>query len=223
MQDEQPMTDKPEKKKIEAPLDAYVKGGTPTAKSERLYEARFHEAEQRRDDDAAERAEAKVNEAKPVTGPDGQPVRSTEGTAVKVPGRQGGGVEYSNQFTESPEVPTGYLHFSYHEGNRQLAEGYADLLQANPDDPEDLMIVLVCFWCQRDGHKHQQDNQIRVQMSNKYFEHRAEGPDFFWLQDDATGLHQRYRSAGIIIESEPFECPDCGRRMRIVKNRVISD
>lgn len=211
-----PKQDDTDNKPIENPQLAYVKGGTSTSASERLYEQRYQEAEARRDVAEEDKRRAK-----------GQKKVQLEGEgAVHLPGSPDGGVQYTNQFTENSEVPQGYLHFTYHDAKlNQVGEGYADLLMGtNPDDPRELMIVLVCRWCQESTHKHQQDNQMRISQSNKYFEFRpGAGPPMFELRDDDSGLSQVYRSAGIVVESEPFTCPDCGTRMRIDMNRVIRD
>jgi hypothetical protein len=213
MGDEKKSTDRP----IEAPKLTFVKGGTSTAASEKLYESRYREAEERRDQADADRAVARGQKKVKV---------EETGSELLLPGQPGGGVQYTNQFTENAQVPQGYLHFTYHDSKlNQVGEGYADLLiGTNPDDPRELMVVLVCRWCQADTHKHQQDNQIRITQSNKYFEFRpGVGPPTFELIDDASGLSEIYRSAGTIVESEPFTCPDCGTRMRIDMNRVIAD
>ena len=78
--------------------------------------------------------------------------------------------------------------------------------------------MLVCPRCQQRSHKHQQDNQILIRQSNRYFEFVAgKGPAEFLFQG------KRFKSAGMITHSEPFSCHDCGWRARIDNNRVWPD
>lgn len=195
-----------------------VKGGTGTSGSEKLYQQRHHEAEERRD----------IAEAEKKLSRDQQQIDNPEGDGkVLMPGRVDGAVQYSSQFTEHPEIPKAYIHILI--ANRYGAltgeECLADLIQGvNPDDPRDLALVIVCPHCQEHSHKEQQDNQLRILQSNKNFEYReGVGPPIINFQDPESGLWLRYPSAGMIMESEPFNCHDCGTRYRIDRNVLRPD
>lgn len=199
-------------KQIHAPKLAFVKGGTGTSASERLYEQRFQEAEERRDEQAAERTQAA----------DARTVRRDDGLGVtKLPGHEGGAVEYTSQMTAHPEVPKAYVLLKYlnRAGSPTGDECLADIIVgANPERPTELCLMLVCPHCQRQSHKHMQDNQLRIFQSNKFFELvPGKGPPLFRFEG------QVFRSAGVITESEPFSCPDCGWRARINGNYVRED
>lgn len=211
-----PAAESSPKKAIEGPKLAYVKGGQGTGASERLYEQRFQEAEKRRDKAELERLAAR--DQKQVTLPDGK-------TAL-LPGEDQGAVMYTSQMTAHPEVPKAYVLLKYltRSGepasvNGEAVECLADIIVgANPENPTELCLVIVCPRCSQDSHKHQQDNQLRIFQSNKFFELTpGVGPAIVAFQG------QSYRSAGIIRESERFDCPDCGWRARITNNCVRPD
>lgn len=177
-------------------------GGTPTAKSEQLYQDRFQQAEKRRDLSDQERA------------------------AASVPIEEGGAQLLSNQFTAHPEIPRAFLLLKFvdRHGQQIVIDGEdsaccADLIVGmNPLRPTELTIVLVCPRCEQQGHKHQQDNQMMIRQSNKWFEFKAGlGPSAFVFQG------KRFKSAGMIVQSESFRCYDCGWRARIDNNRVWPD
>lgn len=207
------------KKTLEAPQLAYVKGGTSTQRSEDLYERRYQEAEDRRD--VAERQREASKDQQDVSVPDGD-----QKATVRMPGHAGGAVQYSSQMTAHPEVPKAYVLLKYLTPTGSImkvagepVECRADLIVgADPDNPTELCLILVCPRCESDSHKHAQDNQLRIFQSNKYFELAAgKGLPTFMFQG------QMYRSAGVITESERFDCPDCGWRARIDQNHVRPD
>lgn len=180
----------------------FVKGGTSTTKSEQLYEQRYQEAERRRD------------------------IADAEKRVAGVPVEQGGGQLHVSQLTRHPEIPKAYIPLTYVDSHGQpiVINGEEVLCQADliigmdPTEPLELTLILVCPRCQQRGHKHLQDCQLTVRQKNKWFEFRASmGP--------ATFVHhgQTYKSAGMIIESEAFRCPDCDWRARIDHNRVWPD
>lgn len=198
-----------------------VRGGTGTSKSEELFERRFHEAEERRDVAAAEKALSRDQQL--VDKPDG------DGQAF-MPGRMNGAVLATNQFTEHPEVPKAYvcLIIANRYGADTGVRCLADILQGiNPDNPHDLALNIVCPTCQERSHKHQQDNQLRILQSNKAWELRegAGEPIIVWEETTESGLTtvEHYPSAGIVTESEPFVCDDCGTRYRIANNVLRPD
>jgi len=195
--------DKPE---LTIPIspEFYIKGGgTATSKSEALYEQRFREAEERRNQAAKDK-----NVAQQPTTPD-----------------QISGL-LTNQFTRHPEIPKAYIPLTYVDRfgqeiilNNEVAMCRADLiLGMNPLRPKELALMLVCPRCQQKSHKHQQDNQILIRQSNKYFEFKSGmGPAHFIFQG------KRYKSAGMVTRSEKFKCHDCGWTARIDNNRVWPD
>lgn len=184
--------------------DFYIKGGgTPTSASETLYERRFREAEERREQAARDKAAADV----PNT-PD-----------------HASGV-LTNQFTRHPKIPKAFILLKYVDryGQEIVINGEpvaccADLIVGiEPSRPKELALMLVCPRCQQQSHKHQQDNQILIRQSNKHFEFvSGKGPANFVFQG------RRFKSAGMITHSEPFVCHDCGWRARIDHNRVWPD
>jgi len=201
---------------LEAPMVGYVKGGTGTSKSEQLFEQRYQDAETRRDvADAEARVSADAQKVR-VPALDGEPEHD-----VLMPGHQGGAVMYSSKLTAHPEVPEAYLLLKYlsRSGSETGIECKSEIIiGANPDDPLDLCLVLVCPRCQGNSHKHQQDNQLRIFQSNRYFELVAGmGPPEFMFEG------QMYKSAGVITESEVFSCADCTWRARIENNCVRPD
>jgi hypothetical protein len=202
-------------KPVEAPL-GFVKGGTGTAASEKLFEERFHDAEERRDQADAERQEAADAQTVTVPSLDGAPEHD-----VLMPGHQGGAVMYTSKMTAHPEVPEAYVLLKYlsRTGSETGIECKSEIIVgADPENPLDLCLILVCPRCQANSHKHQQDNQLRIFQSNKHFELVAgKGPPEFVFEG------RMYKSAGVITESEPFTCPDCTWRARIENNCVRPD
>ena len=186
-----------------APL-GFVKGGTPTSRSEQMFEQRFRDAERRRDLDAAERRKIAVIRANPMIG--------------------AGGV-FTSQLTSHPEIPKAYVPLIYvdRKGEPIVIGGepvtcQADIIVGMYDRPNELALVLVCPRCMQLGQKHEQDCQITIRQSNRWFEFRpAMGPQTFMHQG------KMYRSAGMIIGSEAFRCPDCDWRAIIDHNRVWPD
>ena len=186
---------------LENPLLAYVKGATPTEASERLYEERFRDGEQRRRQDAIDKQIASI------------------------PVEQGGGQLYSHQFTQNPEIPQAYLllHYVDRAGNRMYPfECLADVWILDWDRPEDLTLGIMCPLCWRGGVKHAQDCQLKIRMSNRgwHLEPAVGRPTFVF--DDGYGP-RTYTSAGIIRESEVFGCADCNWRARIVNNVIRTE
>jgi hypothetical protein len=197
-----------EKKSAEPPAEidgapmGFVKGGTGTTASEQLYERRYQEAEQRRDEADAEKKVASV------------------------PIEKGGGQMHVSQMTQHPEIPKAYIPLTYvnHHGEPIIANGQEVMCQADliigmdPTRPMELTLIIVCPRCAKRGHKHLQDCQLTIRQSNKYFEFKAGmGPPTF-VHEGKT-----FKSAGMIVESEPFTCSDCDWRARISKNRVWPD
>jgi uncharacterized protein YbaR (Trm112 family) len=197
-----------------------VRGGTGTSKSEALYERRFREAEERRDQAEAEKQLSRNQQTLDKPG----------GGKVIVPGQVGGAAQYTNQFTEHPEVPKAYVclivvnRYGSDTGQRCLADIFQGV---NPDNPHDLALNIACPGCQERTHKHQQDNQLQILQSNKRWELQqgVGDPIIRWEEETDSGLTtiEHYPSAGVITESEPFVCPDCNTRYRITNNVLRPD
>lgn len=205
-----------EKSEVKAP-EVFVRGGgTPTLKSERLYEQRFQEAEVRRDEAEAEKKKAVQVEAK-----------KDLDRALQHAAQTGQGVQLSNKLTAHADVPQAYIPLYYvNSHGEQIYNSSGEpvvccsdlIIGMNPDDPKELAIILVCPRCEQQGHKHAQDNQMMIRQSNKKFEFvAAKGAPTFVFQGEV------YRSAGMITHSEAFRCYDCGWRARIDHNRVWPD
>lgn len=214
-----------ESKTIEAPQLTFVKGGTSTQKSEELFARRQAEGEARRR--VSDREKAAAAGQKQVEGEDG--------SKILMPSA-GGAVQYSSQMTAHPEVPKAYVKLIYltrkgepaYWPNGEPVECLADVIVgANPEHPTEMCLVLVCPRCQATSHKAHQDNQIRIFQSNKHFELEQRGEPMFtfreWDEKANAWVDNLYRSAGVIVESERFDCPDCGWRARITENRVRPD
>ena len=187
---------------IDGAPDVFVKGGTRTDASGRMFEQRYREAEQRRD------------------------VADAEKKLGQIPVEQGGAQLHTSQMTAHPEIPKAYIPLTYVDsrGEPIVINGEVVLCQAdliigmNPLDPLGLTVILVCPRCSQEGVKHAQDCQLTIQQSNKWFEFTAG-------MGAPTFVHQgkTFKSAGMIQQSEVFSCGDCGWRARIDKNRVWPD
>lgn len=194
--------------------DGFVRGGTPTSKSEQLYEQRFQEAEVRRDEADAERKNAVQVEAK-----------KDMDKALATAAATGKGVEFNNQLTAHSDVPKAYVPLKYcnSRGEQVAISGEpvvccADLIVGvDPSHPQELTIILVCPRCMQEGQKHEQDCQIQIRQSNRNFEFVPGNGEKFVFQGEMLN------KAGTIVESEAFRCPDCNWRARIANNRVLPD
>jgi hypothetical protein len=174
-------------------------GRTPTLASERHYEQSFQEAEERRD---ALEHDKKV---------------------AQVPVERGGGKLHTSRLTDKPEIPEAHIHLIYvnRHGHPTGEVGVADLLIGVDDRyPKELTLILTCPRC-AGGQKHLQDCQMRIRQTNKWFElDAAKGPETFpFLEDPDKNLWKIYLSAGVIRESEPCRCPDCGWRFRLAAGK----
>ena len=142
----------------------FVKGGTPTAKSEQLYEQRFQEAEARRDglDLSPEEREAHQRSVQ---------LRAQQDmdAALAAAAATGEGVTATSQFTRHPEIPKAYVPLQYvtSKGEPIVIGGEEVLCQADlivgmdSSNPTELTLVFVCPRCVQQGQKHEQDCQIR--------------------------------------------------------------
>ena len=187
---------------VEQPMAAFVKDGSHTDASARMFEGRFRAAEVRRDQADQDRAVART------------------------PIEQGGGVMHTHRFTAHPEVPQAVvlLHYVDQYGNKiPPDECVADVIIEDWTKPNDLTLIIVCPKCAMGGHKHEQDCQLSIRQSNrKWTLIPAVGPkQFVFRQKDHPP--KVYYSAGTISESEVFTCADCSWRGRIVNNQIRTE
>lgn len=199
---------------------SFVRGGTSTQRSEQLYARRFVEAEERRNADAADRARAQTQKR----------LQLPEGDSVLLPGTPDGGVEYSHNLTDHPDVPKAVIVLRYktRSGEDLMSGGYpvtcvADLIVGAGATDRELTLIFVCYRCVATTHKRLQDCQLRISQGNKYFEFKPTSSGELSEHHLGNGEVELHRSAGTIVESEPFRCPDCHVRMRIVNNTVRPD
>ena len=188
-----------EAKAPELPMASFVKGGTPTAASERLFEERYQQSEKRRN----EADEDKRIGATPI--------------------EQGGGRIYANKWTSNPEIPQAYVRLVFYGEGECFGPMLCEVMIENWSNPNDLTIQLECPRCLGQGVKHEQDCQISLKMSNRrwHLAHGAGPKTFVFAPVDEPP--KVYNSAGVVTESEPFNCPSCSWRGRIVNNRIITE
>lgn len=181
---------------LNAPLMAWVKDGTPTAKSEEKIEREWQQAERRRDE---------LEEDKKV---------------ARIPIEHGGGRLFTNRMTSNADIPAAYVLLHYvNSAGRKVPPGEccADVLQEDFSDPNNLTLILVCRRCiQR---KHADTSQIKIRQSNRYWKLvTGMGPRTFTF-DDGWGP-KTYHSAGVVVESEKFTCGYCHWRAVIDHNKI---
>lgn len=178
-------------KPLSAPLSAFVRGGTGTSKSDAMFAALWKDAEDRRDTEAA---------AKKIG---------------SVPIDEGGGMLVENPLATpgTEKIPKASLLLTYltPAGEPTGVQCLADLVMELNGE---VILILVCVGCMRRG-RHMDQCQIQLRQQNKRFTFRAGmGAPFF----DFEG--RRYKSAGMIVETEKFRCGDCGWTARIDHNNV---
>lgn len=182
-------------KAVEAPMDAWVQGGTSTTKSDNYFERMFQESERRRN------------------------IHDKEKSLSRIPTQEGGAKLFTHKLTDNPEVPKAYVLLKYLNRNKGYDgfECLADLIVGPGDDPNELMLVLVCLGCAKRGRHHDQI-QIQLRQSNRMFHFvPGKGAPMVRFEDNM------YYSAGVIVESERFTCPNCAWSARIENNCVIED
>jgi hypothetical protein len=190
-------------------IEGFVRGGTHTSGHDQMMAERVADAERRRDEAAAERREA---------------LNPTEGAVAQL---------QTNNLALNPQAEAAYVLLKYctPSGEVKHANGdevycLADIVMA--DGTTNLCVILVCLSCKSRG-DHQGECQLRILQSNRKWYLDTRG----WDGASASFPHlagqpflfegKPYRSAGVIMESERFSCPNCGWSARIDKNRVIPD
>lgn len=177
----------------EMPL-VFVKGGTTSSAHDALLARQIAEANARRADADKER----------------QAVKS-------------GAKIYTNKLTEHGRVPQAYVLLDYltSRGEKRYEFGeavrcLADVVMMDPLDPSELTLILVCPECmERMPPGSQQFCQIQIRQKN-----RAWHLDTSKAGELIVFEKRPYKSAGVVMESERFSCPQCGWAARIDKNRV---
>lgn len=181
------------------PMESFVRGSrSRTSAHDRMIAQEHADAERRRDVAAAERKQAQ----KPI--------------------HQGGAMMYQNRFQDNPEAADSFFSLEYVTTrgepfymNGQALGCLADV-QVLPDGS--VQFVMVCPSCKAEGLPLDRC-QMTVNTRNKKFEIDFNGAGEMVLFNDGFGP-KAYRSAGIIRETEPFRCSQCGWACRIVKNKV---
>lgn len=181
---------------VDNPLLMYVKDGTTTWVSEQENESRWRDSEKRRDQAAVERKLASI------------------------PIDAGGAVMHTHKLTDNPEVPKAYIELKYMNayGADSGLRCMADLIVGIGENPLELMLILVCPNCVHNRRLHHDQAQIQIRQSNKKFEFVAGMGDPTFVFDEMM-----YNSAGMIMESEKFTCPNCSWSARIDRNMVIPE
>jgi len=190
------------------PVEGFVRGGTHTSK---------HDA-----DVAAQREDADHRRA----------VSDKERQIASVPIEHGGGMLATHKLTDSPGVEPLHVLLKYltprgedvyHKGKE--LQGLADIVVVGP---EELCLQIVCLGC-KDSGRHQESCQLTIRTSNKRWHlDRTQ-----WDGQSMTFPHRQgqpftyegkvYISAGVVMESEKFRCPDCNWTARIDRNCVWPD
>jgi uncharacterized protein YbaR (Trm112 family) len=177
--------------------DALVKGGTTSWAHDQKVLREKHEAEERRRVADAER-HAELHDGAKI---------------------------YRNNFTDHGQYPKAYVLLEYktERGEPLYDHGHevqclADIVILDPARPTDLALILVCPKCKE--RLPQDQCQIQIRQSNRmwHLDTRDSGKPIAF--DDGM-RRQVYPSAGTVMESEKFACPQCSWAARIDKNRVI--
>jgi hypothetical protein len=182
---------------IDGAPTGFVKGGTSTSKNDEVAARLWHDAERRRDIAAAEQELACV------------------------PIEQGGAKLFTNKLTPNAAVPKAYVLLRYvNRYGQPMApwECCADVLIEDFARPNDLTLQIVCPRCIVRG-RHGDQCQIALRPQNKrWYLRPGAGPQTF-LFDDGFGT-KTYKSAGVVLESERFQCADCTYEAVIANNEI---
>jgi hypothetical protein len=180
------------------PLAMWVQGGTTTSGHDEWLAKHDRDAKQRR---AVADAERKV---------------------ASVPIEQGGGRLYSHELGGDPRIPKAdkvQLFYVNRKGEVEH-EGVGDVLVVTePAFPGEMFLQLFCPFCLESKRKTPDLCIIRIRQSNRRWglDDRTKGSQFHSACDG-----QVYVSAGVVRDSEEFNCPDCHWRAAIDKNKVYT-
>lgn len=186
----------PERKILGLPSAVYVKGGgaTPSWEETKRIQREEADAEKRRDEQDQERRLAQI------------------------PVEQGGAKMYTRTAADPNSTPKVLLKYMTSRGEPryefgQPVECLADVI-VPPDNPDDLVLTIVCPQCKERGVP-QGQCQLKIQQSNRS-----------WHLDNRTAGElivfdgQPYYSAGKIMDSERFTCPKCAWSARIHDSKI---
>ncbi len=174
-------------------IQGFVRGGTSTSANDRELEKQFQDAERRRDQ------------------------AEEQHKIASIPIDEGGGKEYTHKLTDNPDVPKAYIFLKYltPQGEDTGERCLADLLIGMGNDPDEMALILVCYKCAQLGIRHHDQIQLQIRQSNRNFHFAPGAGKQRFMFEGKT-----YFSAGMIMESEKFTCPNCGWTAHIDKNRV---
>ncbi len=112
-------------------------------------------------------------------------------------------------------VPLTYIN-SKHEA---VMRGVGDVLtidNPDPDFPHELMLQIFCPVCSREGRVPNHDAIIHIRQSNRAWSLSDKGRGELCVDEEG----EAFRSAGTVMDGEPFDCPNCNWRAAIHKNEV---
>ncbi len=136
-----------------------------------------------------------------------------ERAIASIPIEQGGGVQYTNRMTDSPEAETAKVLLQYMMPHGREVE-FECLGDVTISLTGELELILVCPRCISQGVPHGRA-QLKIAQSNKNWEldvRKAGEPILF---DGAF-----YRSAGRVRECPLSRCPDCNWSFKIDDNKL---
>lgn len=179
---------------LEAPIDAWVRGGTSTSAWDRQIAETEAEAEKRRNQQDADRA------------------------ICSVPVEQGGGKMFNHHFghpTDDPKVLVEFVNSKKEVEFKMLCDVGVE------HDGSGMWFVFVCPDCVSRGVP---SGQAQLRVSDKhrkwFLDQRTLGTPIEW--DDGDGNRQFFVSAGQIVDTEVLRCPNahCTLAVRIHQNRM---
>lgn len=181
-------------------MAAFVYGGTHSGRHDRMVAEIEADAERRRDEALAERRTADEHGIH----------RGNPGDVAAL---------YTNEMTDHPEIMKAYVPLSYlgRNGKEVHYEGIGDIIMAeDPAFKDELTLLIYCPRC-KDGGMPGGQAILQLRQSNRkwYLDTRTAGDPF--MHDG-----KMYRSAGKIMDGEPFTCGQCHWRARIDDNKVVS-
>lgn len=190
--------DEGERKLFGVPVMSFVKGGTTTSRHDNYIAAWEADAKARRSDDDQMREDADQHGIH----------RGRLGDIATL---------HSNQFTDHPEVMRAYVPLEYMGRRGRDVEylGVGDIVMAqDPAFDDELTLIIFCPKC-KDRGLPAGHCIIHLRQSNRswHLDTRKAGELFVWEG-------QPLRSAGTVVDGEPFTCARCAWRARIDNNRV---
>ncbi len=182
------------------PMASFVRhGGTTSGKHDNMVAEWRHEDEVRRKEQDEQRKIASV----PV---------------------EFGGAKMYNRQTGSPQETAKVLLDYLNEAGEPLIletkpiQCLADIISGmNHNDPTDLALIILCPYCWNRGIPAGRC-QIHALQSNRAWHLDLRGQGELLIFEG-----QPYRSAGIVMDSEPMKCGNCGWKIRVHRNKVYTE